>query len=451
MIERFHLFLHEFPHETSKELQVFSIIAQSFFQPFSLMDNLLVILTALTAGPGLGFNRAMLFLAHGDQLKGEFWLGPASAEEADSIWRVLSTPGIGYYEIIEHNRALLTSESDTLTSRLKNISYSLSHKNILLPALAASSREIILVKEAAKDPLVDKRFLELINADEFLCIPLVGQKEVLGEIILDNAITRLPVQSRDIELASICGLIAGNYIYTANLQRRILEMRKVAAMGEMTMFVTHQLRNPMVTIGGFADQLLESRTTAAKRKRNLQIIRSEVKRLEKILLRLAQFLRVEIKEPLPADIAEMFKLIVEAVKPRLAGRKLILKTDIEPGLTTLFCDPIHVGEALRNVVDNAIDAIASEGVIELRAYRENDDWAVIYVRDTGKGIPEAIKAKIFDTFVSTKEKGMGLGLAYVKRVVDACGGKIMVESQEGQGTTFRLYFRTKPMEKGSKQ
>jgi len=450
VIERYHLFLHEFPHQTSKELQVFSIIAQSFFQPFSLMDNLLVIMTALTAGPGLGFNRAMLFLAHGDQLRGEFWLGPASVEDADSIWRVLSTPGIGYYEIIEHNRSLLTSESDTLTSRLKKISYSLE-KDFLLPALAASSREIILVKEASKDPLVDRRFLELIKTDEFLCIPLVGQKEVLGEIILDNAITRLPIQSRDIEPASICGLIAGNYIYTSNLQRRILDMKKVAAMGEMAMFVTHQLRNPMVTIGGFADQLLDSKTSATKRKRNLQIIRSEIRRLEKILLRLAQFLRIEIKEPVPADIAEMFKLIVQAVKPRLSGQKLRLKTDIEPGLTVLLCDPIHVGEALRNVVDNAVDAVASEGTIELRAYRENEAWAVISVRDTGKGIPEAVKAKIFDAFVSTKEKGMGLGLAYVKRVIDACGGKIVVESQEGQGTTFRLYFRTKPRERGNGQ
>jgi hypothetical protein len=448
VIERFHLFLHEFPQETSKELQMFSIIAQSFFQPFSLMDNLLVILTALTAGPGLGFNRAMLFLAHGDQLRGEFWLGPASTEEADSIWRVLSTPGIGYYEIIEHNRALLTCDTDSLTCRLKNFSYSLSQKTTLLPALAATSREIILVKDAKNDSLVDQRFLDLIKADEFLCIPLVGQKEVLGEIILDNAITRLPIQGRAIELASICGLIAGNYIYTSNLQRRILDMKKVAAMGEMAMFVTHQLRTPMVTIGGFADQLLDSRATAEKTKRNLQIIRSEVKRLEKILLRLTQFLRVEIKDPLPADISEMFKLIAETVKPRLAGRKLILKTEIEPDLTTFFCDPVHAGEALRNVVDNAIDAVGSEGVIELRAYRENDDWAVIYVRDTGKGIPEAVKEKIFDAFVSTKEKGMGLGLAYVKRVMDACGGKIVVESQEGRGTTFRLYFKTKPKERG---
>ncbi len=442
MIERYHPFFHEFSPGTSKELQLFSIIAQSFFQPFSLVDNLLVILTALTAGPGLGFNRAMLFLANGDKLKGEFWLGPASAAEADSIWRVLSTPGIGYYEIIEHNRSLLTSDADSLTKRLKKISYALHQENSLIPSAATSSKEIILVKDAWNEPLVDKRFQEIIGVDEFLCIPLLAQEEVLGEIILDNAITRLPIQNRDIELASICGLIAGNYIYTAKLQKRVVDMKSVAAMGEMAMFVTHQLRNPLVTIGGFAEQFLDPRTGANKQKRNLQIIRSEIRRLEKILLRLTQFLRIEVKEMVPLDVQEMFKLIVNAAKSTAASRKVTMTTEVEPGLSIILCDPIHVGEALRNVVDNALDALPDGGKIHLRAYRENEEWGVISIKDTGKGIPESVKAKIFEAFVSTKEKGMGLGLAYVKRVVDACNGKIEVESEEGKGTTFKLYFKT---------
>jgi len=442
MIERHNLFLHEFAPETSKELQFFSIIAQSFFQPFSLIDNLLVILTALTAGPGVGFNRAMLFLANGDKLNGEFWLGPASAADADSIWRVLSTPGIGYLEIIEHNRALLTSDANSLTKRLKKISYSLYQDNPLIPAAATSSQEIILVKDAWNEPLVERRFQEMIGVDEFLCIPLLAQKEVLGEIILDNAITRLPIQRRDIELASICGLFAGNYIYTAKLQKRIVEMKRVAAMGEMVMFVTHQLRNPLVTIGGFADQLLDPKTGEKKQKRNLHIIRSEIRRLEKILLRLTQFLLIDIKEKVPVDIQEMFKLVVNAARPRATSGKVTLTTEVEPGLNVILCDPIHMGEALRNVIDNAFDALPDGGKIHLRAYRENDQWGVISVQDTGKGIPKSLKEKIFDTFVSTKEKGMGLGLAYVKRVVDACGGRIEVESEEGKGTTFKLHFKT---------
>jgi signal transduction histidine kinase len=450
MIERYNLFLHEFSQEESKELQLFSIIAQSFFQPFSLMDNLLVIMTALTAGPGLGFNRAMLFLTDGDSLKGEFWLGPASAEEAESIWRVLSTPGIGYPEIIEHNRSFLTSETDTLTKRVKKLSYPLHREESLIPALTAAARQMILVRDARNEPTVERRFAETIGADEFLCIPLVSQKEVLGEIILDNAITKLPIRGRDIELASICGLMASNYIYTAKLQKRIVDMKKVAAMGEMAMFVTHQLRNPLVTIGGFADQLLDPQTGEKKKKRNIQIIRSEIRRLEKILLRLSQFLRIDVREKTTIDVQDMLNLVLESVRPRIAGRPVTLDMEIEAGLRVILCDPTNLGEAVRNVLDNAIDAVDNEGHIDVRAYRENAEWAVIAVHDTGKGIPETIKDKIFDSFVSTKERGMGLGLAYVKRVVDACGGRIEVKSAEGKGTTFKLYFQTERRERGAK-
>jgi signal transduction histidine kinase len=444
LIERYNLLLHDFSAETSKEMQLFSIIAQSFFQPFALLDNLLVIVTALTAGPGVGFNRAMLFLADAHKLKGEFWLGPASGEEAESIWRVLSTPGIGYPEIIEHNRSLLNGEADTLTKRVKKLSYPLYQEQPPIPALTSSTNEILLVRDAWNEPLVDKSFLETINADEFLCIPLLAEKEVLGEIILDNAITRNPIRSRDVELASICGLIAGNYIYTHRLQKRIVDMKKVAAMGEMAMFVTHQLRNPLVTIGGFADQLLDPKTGPRKRKRNLQIIRSEIRRLERTLMQLTQFLRVDVREKSTFDLQEMLNVVLESVRPRIKSLKLTVDVEVEAGLRVVLCDPIHTGEAVRNVLDNAIDAVGDEGKIYLRAYRENADWAVIAVQDTGPGIPESVKTKIFESFVSTKEKGMGLGLAYVKRVMDACGGRIEIKSTEGQGTTFKLYFKTQP-------
>ena len=124
MIETYNILSPDFERDAPREMTLLSIISQSFFQPFSLEDNLLVILTALTSGSGVGFNRAMLFLKHGDRLKGEMWLGPSSAEEAGSIWEVLSTPGIGYIEIIEHNRALVNKNEDTLSARLKGLVYS---------------------------------------------------------------------------------------------------------------------------------------------------------------------------------------------------------------------------------------------------------------------------------------------------------------------------------------
>lgn len=427
--------------DAPKELQIFSIISQSFFQPFSLMDNLLVILTALTAGPAVAFNRAMLFLAEGERLRGETWLGPKSVEEANSIWEVLSTPGIGYEEIIDHNRLLLSRKADTLSSQIRAISYSLSQKNPLIPALATCKKEILLVKDASNDPLVDKQFLEIIGINEFLCIPLLSREEILGEIVLDNAITHAPIHPRDIELASICAIIAANHIYVAQFQKKMAEMQKLAAMGEMAMFITHQLRTPLVTIGGFSDQLLNSEINREKRKRNILIIRNEIKRLERILSRLTQFLKVEIKEPVPLEVQEILNFVLTNLDAKIKLQRVSTNVNLEDSLPQFLGDPIYVGEAVRNILDNALDATPQGGSIFIQGNQENEDWVVISIKDTGKGIPKAVKNKIFHAFFSTKEAGMGLGLSFVKRVMDACGGRIEVQSKEGQGTLVKLYFK----------
>lgn len=441
MIERYHPFRHQFSQAVSKELQIFSILAQSFFQPFSLKDNLLVILTALTAGSGLGFNRAMLFLVDNDRLKGEFWLGPASAEEAVSLWQILSTHEIGYSEIIDYNRRLLMDENNPLVQKIKQISFPLFTEEPSLPALAASSREIIHVKDAFNEPLVDRQFLELINVDEFLCIPLLSPYEIFGEIILDNAITRQPIKIQDIELASLCGLTAGNYIYVTRLQQIVVEMRKQAALGEMAMFVTHQLRNPLVIIGGFVDQLLSADIDENRKIRNLRIIKEEILRLEQIMDRLARFFKIEIKEKVPVNLMEIFKITVETVKPLIKSQKIIIETEVEPGLIHVLSEPVYLGEALRNLVENSLEALKDKGLIRLRAFRVDKGWIVISVEDNGQGIPEVLKERIFEAFISTKEKGLGLGLAYVKRFMEASGGLIRIESQEGKGTVIKLYFK----------
>ncbi|MCK7480396.1 MAG: GAF domain-containing protein [Candidatus Moduliflexus flocculans] len=190
MIDTYNILSPDFERDAPRELMLLSIISQSFFQPFSLEDNLLVILTALTSGSGVGFNRAMLFLKQGDRLKGEMWLGPRSAEEAGLIWEVLSTPGIGYVEILEHNRALVAKNQDTLSGRLKGLVYAADEESALIPAAAVCRKELLHVRDAAHEPQVDRRFLNLIGVDEFLCVPLLARDDVVGVIVLDNAITR---------------------------------------------------------------------------------------------------------------------------------------------------------------------------------------------------------------------------------------------------------------------
>jgi signal transduction histidine kinase len=432
----------DFQSREPKELALLSIISQSFFQPFSVEDNLLVILTALTSGSGVGFNRAMLFRVDGDKLRGGMWLGPRSAEEARMIWEVLSTPGLGYLEIIEHNRWLLSRDADTMSGKIAPLEYSLSRDNLTIPATAVAKRELLLVHDASHEPLVDPRFLEAIGVEEFLCVPLLSKDEVMGEIVLDNAFSREPIQPKDVKLAGLCGLMAANYIYAATLHQKMVEMERMAALGEMAMFITHQIRNPLTAIGGFTDQLLNAPADETKRRRNLEIIRREINRLENVVFKLAHFLKADPKRHAPFDLKPELRSVLQAMELKAAAENRELRSEIDELLPPVLGDPTAVGEALRNLIVNAFEASPPGGRIDVTAERKDAARVVVSVKDAGRGIPPAARARLFAPFYSTKDRGMGLGLLYVKRVMEACGGTIEVESDAGQGTTFRLYFKS---------
>jgi hypothetical protein len=446
VIERHSFYFTESQTQGSRELALLSIISQSLFQPFSLEDNLIVILTALTSGAGMGFNRAMLFLKDGDSLRGKIWLGPGSTEEAQSIWEVLSTPGIGYVEVIEYNRSLVSKDRDTLTKRIRGLSFPLDEERARIPGLAERDKEILFVRDARNEPVVDPRFLELIGVDEFVCIPLLVREEALGEIILDNAITRAPIAPSDIKLAGMCGLIAANHIYSALLHTKFVEMEKMAALGEMAVFVTHQIRNPLAAIGGFTEQLLQPGLDEERRRRDLQIIRDETRRLENVVSQIGRFLKVSLKEPIALDIGPTLGAVLESPELQAKLAKVRLSVKIAPCPSDVICDPSSVGEVFRNLLENAVEATPEGGGLAVSAYPKNDRWYVLSVRDTGTGISQAHRARLFTPFFTTKDQGMGLGLPFVKRVMDSCGGKIEVESRKGRGTTFRLLFQTRGKE-----
>ena len=440
MIKTYQIQPANFHPDIPKELVLLSIIAQSFFQPFSLEDNLLVILTALTSGAGIGFNRATLFLTEGDKLKATMWLGPRSPEEAEAIWTILSSPGLGYAEIVEQNRELVNRIMPDLQPRLRLLTYNLEDENLKQPALAARDKEIILVSQASSDPAVDRHFLNFVQVDEFLCLPLVARNEVMGEIVVDNGITHAPIKGRDIELASLCALLAGNYIYTTRLYKKVLEMEKMAALGEMAAFISHQLRNPIVAIGGFTRQLLDQPCDREKCNRNLNIIQQEIQHLEDIIFRMSHFLKIKIKELVPIDYRPILLSVPERPDIKAKARDKRISISLPEDTSLILCDPVYFEEAIVNLLDNALDVTPPGGRVYIRGCRSNRKWVTITVKDSGPGLDEKSQTKMFSPFFSTKETGLGLGLLFVRRVLESCGGKVEVRSKPGRGTMFRLYF-----------
>ena len=441
MIEIINFGGQDFEKDASKELMLLSFISQSFVQPFSLEDNLLAILSALTAGSGVGFNRAVLFLVEGTTLRGRLWLGPRSTEEALYIWQTLSKPGIGYAEIIEHNRSLVNRPEGNLGRRVQSLSYDLGGDPERIPSLAAVRRNIVLVRDAAHEPRLDEDFRDIISQDEFLCIPLLARDGVMGEVILDNAITRAAIEARDIKLASLCGLVAGNVIALSRMHRRVTDMERMAAMGELAAFITHELRNPLAAVGGFLEQMADPRATDRKKKRNLRIIRGEVKRLEDILYKVAHISRVDMAQPPPCDLEPILHSILSEPDVRRKKRQRTIVLEVEPGLPPVLCDPVYAAGVARNLLDNALDVSPEGGTVRVRCvHLQAEHRVLLSVEDAGPGIPPAVQDRIFTPFFSTKENGLGLGLLFVKRVMEACGGRVEWEGGEGRGSVFKLYF-----------
>jgi signal transduction histidine kinase len=330
-----------------------------------------------------------------------------------------------------------------LNKRIKALAYSLDREPLSIPALPAAKREVVWVKGAWAEPLVDKSFLNILNVDEFLCVPLFSGEEILGEVVLDNAITRRPIEHKDVKLASLCGLMAGNYMYSTALHKKVVEMERLAALGEMAMFVMHQLRNPLVAIGGFTDQLINSTNDETRTRRNLDIIRKEIKRLEDVLFKLSPFLKMDLRKPVSFELPPVVQAVLQSTSIQLKREGIQIDVEIENGIPEILGDPTYIGEALRNLLDNALEATPKGGRVSVRAGWGEKIGVVLSIQDTGRGVPEALKEKIFEPFLSTKERSMGVGLFYVKRVMDACGGRIEVESEPGKGTLFRLFFRSR--------
>lgn len=214
---------------------------------------------------------------------------------------------------------------------------------------------------------------------------------------------------------------------------------RLAAIGQTAGMIGHDIRNPLQAIVSelyIAKEAiantphLEDKTLALE---SIELIEEQTDYISKIISDLQDYAR-----PIKPDIKEvdLAKLVVSVFQTVRVPDKILLKIDVK-GFPKIKTDPTLIRRALTNLINNAIQAMPDGGSLELCAVK-TEDRAVITVTDTGKGIPEEIKPKLFTPLVTTKAKGQGLGLAVVKRLVEALGGSITFESELGKGTTFTI-------------
>ena len=224
------------------------------------------------------------------------------------------------------------------------------------------------------------------------------------------------------------------------LQERALQNERLAVLGQMAAHISHEIKNPLMVIGGFASQVKANFSgPAAKNLEKLQIIIDEIKRLEEFLVEVGRYAKFSEPRLRMGDFNALIQEICQFLEPVLEEKHITLKLELDPTLPAFPFDPDHIRQVILNLMKNGMEAIEQSGTISV-ASRLDAGKILMYIIDTGLGIPPDILGKIFQPFFSTKSKGSGLGLAISQQIMAAHQGEIFLVSEPGKGTHVTLAF-----------
>lgn len=247
-------------------------------------------------------------------------------------------------------------------------------------------------------------------------------------------------------------VIGATFVFTdlteiRHLQEQVELQRRLSMLGEMSAGIAHEFRNMMGTMMGFA-KLIAKKTDAADARRGMvDALNRELEAMDRLIEQLLAFGRRSDLNPQPLQLDELLRRVAVQVAAAAAPQPK-LELDLPPGLPPVMLDDVLIRQAFTNLLQNAVEAMPHGGTLAIRMRVVNApargaggrQAVLVEISDTGVGIPKEVQDKIFLPFFTTKEKGTGMGLALVHKIILSHNGRIEVESGERQGTTFRIYL-----------
>jgi two-component system NtrC family sensor kinase len=226
------------------------------------------------------------------------------------------------------------------------------------------------------------------------------------------------------------------------LQDQLVQSEKMSAIGQLIAGVAHDLNNPLASVIGFADFLLEGKDVPPPLVEPIRVIQQEAERAANIVRNLLNFARKQDHARKPTEVAPLLNSTLTLLRTQMGSRRVELLLDLEDGLPTIDVDIGQIQQVFVNLINNAAQAIESVGragrvVIRGRPWR---DGVAVEVGDDGPGMEPEIAAQVFDPFFTTKPEGQGtgLGLSISQGIVKEHGGRILLSTSPGQGARFTV-------------
>lgn len=268
---------------------------------------------------------------------------------------------------------------------------------------------------------------------------------VAGTLLLRYRVSREELEKAARSLEEKSEELRHSYAELRLVQSELLTKKQLAAVGELAAAIAHEVRNPLAIIVNAVAGLRRSEVREQDRTMLLGIVDEEAARLNRLVTDLLRFARPVSVKRSPVSLLELANRSRSAAM--LDGHQILVRMDEDPELQTVWVDPSLFRLVFDNLVENACQAMKSGGTVGITVHRgqlRGEPAVRIEIADSGQGMEQGVRERALDPFFTTRPSGTGLGLPIVHRIVEAHGGEIQLDSEEGQGTTVTLLLPLGP-------
>ncbi|MGB9743772.1 MAG: sensor histidine kinase [Desulfurella sp.] len=410
-----------------------------------------VVLTAVTIGDGLGFNRAAIFLYNrpNNTMDGVLGVAPDSIQEATTIWNSLRN-----LDIRGRMASWLLNEINIEAQLNSNFNKTISKSRISL------QKDTIFKNINQKQAFVfdasnlggDDQILRELNFEQFAFAPLISREQPIGAIVADNFYNKRPIEQDDITtlflFANQSAIAIENLMSIEtykNMSKRLIEeqqnlihQKHIFNLGRAVADITHEIKNALIGAIGFLDRARKiSADSNPQVYQYLEIVKKELDRVYNLTLDINRYAKGQNRSVKKLfDLEKLILDTIEAIK-NINSSNIQFITDLSEFAKYLYGDPDQIKQVLINLIKNSTEAIANkkDGLIKISTYKE-DKFIVITVEDNGGGIDIKFLPYVFKPFYSTKTHGTGLGLSIVREIVQEHNGVISLDNFVGKGAKF---------------